>query len=166
MPRSGSWSGICSSGSGDIRSLDARSGCRCRNERLISELEARDALPRMTPEQRSLAELITVLVEQFERRYDLGHAEPLDGLKSLMEDRGVRQRDLIPIFGSSSVASDVLRGKRGISKQHARGLAEYFSVPVSLFYLAPDYWVFPRFFTRGGIRPFRRKPSKSRNLSW
>jgi HTH-type transcriptional regulator/antitoxin HigA len=50
-----------------------------------------------------------------------------------MEDRGLRQRDMIPIFGSSSVVSDVITGKREISKQHARRLAEFFSVPVSLF---------------------------------
>jgi len=50
-----------------------------------------------------------------------------------MEDRGVRQRDLISVFGSSSVVSDVLNGKRGISKAHARKLAEHFDVPASLF---------------------------------
>ena len=65
--------------------------------------------------------------------YDLGHADPLEALRTLMEDRGLRQRDLIPVFGSSSVASDVLKGKREISKQHARRLAEFFHVPVSLF---------------------------------
>ena len=50
-----------------------------------------------------------------------------------MEDRELRQRDLIPVFGASSVVSDVLLGKRAISKQHARKLAGYFKVPVSLF---------------------------------
>ena len=49
------------------------------------------------------------------------------------EDRGLRQRDLIPLFGSSSVVSDVLNGKRSISKAHARKLAESFHVPASLF---------------------------------
>jgi HTH-type transcriptional regulator / antitoxin HigA len=103
------------------------------NERLIAELETLDSLPQKTPEQESLAELITLLIEQFERRYDLGPAAPVEALKTLMEDRGLRQRDLIPVFGSSSVASDVITGKREISKRHARGLAEYFGVPVSLF---------------------------------
>jgi HTH-type transcriptional regulator/antitoxin HigA len=103
------------------------------NDRLIAELEALDSLPKMTAAQKALAELLTVLIEQFERRYDVGHATPVDALKQLMEDRGLRQRDLVPIFGSSSVVSDVMQGKREISKQHARGLAEYFSVPVSLF---------------------------------
>jgi antitoxin component HigA of HigAB toxin-antitoxin module len=41
--------------------------------------------------------------------------------------------DMIPIFGSSSVASDVFNGKRSISKAHARKLAEFFHVSVSLF---------------------------------
>lgn len=103
------------------------------NERFIAELERLDSLPSRTSEENSLAELLTVLIERFESRYDLGSAAPLDALKSLMEDRGLRQRDLIPVFGSSSVASEVLTGKREISKQHARRLAEFFSVPSGLF---------------------------------
>src|SRR5580704_2579356 len=103
------------------------------NERAIAELERLDSLPRMTAEQKSLADLLTLLVERYEQKYDLGHADPLDALRTLIEDRGLRQRDLIPVFGSSSVASDVLNGKREISKQHARRLAEFFHVPVSLF---------------------------------
>jgi antitoxin component HigA of HigAB toxin-antitoxin module len=43
------------------------------------------------------------------------------------------QRDLIPVLGASSVISDILNGKRLTSKTHARKLAEFFHVPVSLF---------------------------------
>ena len=105
------------------------------NERIIAELEKLDTRGRpLTPEEENLAELMTLLVRQFEEsRYPLGHAEPLDALRILMEDRGLRQRDLIPLFGSSSVVSDVLNGKRSISKAHARRLAESFHVPASLF---------------------------------
>jgi HTH-type transcriptional regulator/antitoxin HigA len=77
---------------------------------------------------------MTLLIRQFEEsRYPLGHAEPIEALRVLMEDRGIRQRDLIPVFGASSVVSDVLNGKRSISKAHARKLAEHFHVPASLF---------------------------------
>jgi HTH-type transcriptional regulator/antitoxin HigA len=77
---------------------------------------------------------MTLLVREFEEsKYPLGHAEPLEALRILMEDRGNRQRDLIPVFGSSSVVSDVLNGKRSISKAHARKLSEFFHVPASLF---------------------------------
>ena len=103
------------------------------NERLIAELERLDGLPKMTPEQHDVAELLTLLIQQYERKYDLDAATPLEALRTLMEDRNLRQRDLIGVFGSSSVASDVMNGKREISKQHARGLAGFFHVPVTLF---------------------------------
>ncbi len=105
------------------------------NERILAALEELDTRDReLTPEEESLAELMTLLVRQFEdSKYPLGHAEPLEALRVLTEDRGLRQRDLIPVFGSSSVASDVFNGKRSISKAQARRLAEYFHVPASLF---------------------------------
>jgi HTH-type transcriptional regulator/antitoxin HigA len=108
---------------------------QAENERIIAELERLDTRGRpLTPEEENLADLMTLLIRQFEEsRYPLGHPEPIEALRVLMEDRGIRQRDLIPVFGSSSVVSDVLNGKRSISKAHARKLAEHFHVPVSLF---------------------------------
>jgi HTH-type transcriptional regulator/antitoxin HigA len=105
------------------------------NERAIAELEALDTLGRpLTSEEEALGELLTMLIVQFEDvHYPLGHASPLDALRDFMEVRNLRQRDLIPVFGASSVVSNVLNGKRSISKAHARKLAEFFHVPVSLF---------------------------------
>jgi len=105
------------------------------NERIIAELEKLDTRSRpLTPEEEELAELMTLLVREFEEtRYPLGHAEPIEALRILMEQRRLRQRDLIPVFGSSSVVSDVMNRKRSISKTHARKLAEFFHVPASLF---------------------------------
>ena len=105
------------------------------NERVVAELERLDTLGRaLTAEEQQVAALLTVLVQQFEARvYPLGRSSPLEALRVLMENHGLRQRDLIPIFGSSSVASDVVNGKRGISKAHARKLADRFGVPADLF---------------------------------
>ena len=105
------------------------------NQRALAEIEALDTLGRrLTREEEALGELLSVLVGRFEEsRYPLGHADPLDALRDFMEVRQLRQRDLVPIFGASSVVSDVLNGKRSISKNHARKLAEFFHVPVSLF---------------------------------
>jgi HTH-type transcriptional regulator/antitoxin HigA len=50
-----------------------------------------------------------------------------------MEQRGLRQADLLPIFKSKGYASDVVNGKRAISKTHARRLAEHFRVSIDLF---------------------------------
>lgn len=103
------------------------------NMRAIAELERLDALPRKTAAQRAVADLLAVLIERFEQRYDLGDPTPLEALRSLMEARGERQRDLVPVFGASGIASEVLNGKRAISKRHARLLAEHYGVSVSLF---------------------------------
>lgn len=105
------------------------------NQRMIAELEKLDTRNRpLTPEEERLALLMSLLIRQFEEsRYALGHAEPVEALRVLMESRGLRQRDLIPVFGSSSVASDVLNGKRSLSKAHVRKLAQFFHVPASLF---------------------------------
>ena len=105
------------------------------NERVVAELERLDTLGRaLTAEEQQMAELLTVLVQQFEARaYPLDRSSPVEALKVLMENHGLRQRDLISIFGSSSVASDVVNGKRGISKAHARKLADRFGVPADLF---------------------------------
>ncbi|HUO28553.1 MAG TPA: hypothetical protein VMU80_05015 [Bryobacteraceae bacterium] len=105
------------------------------NERMITELEKLDTRDRpLTPEEERLALLLGLLIRQFEEtRYALGHADPLEALRVLVESRGLRQRDLIPVFGSSSVASDVINGKRALSKTHVRKLADFFHVPASLF---------------------------------
>src|ERR1039457_5979980 len=96
---------------------------------MIAELEKLDTRGRpLTPEEARLALLVSLLIRQFEEpRYALGHAAPVE------ESRGLRQRDLIPMFWSSSVASDMLNGKRSLSKTHARKLAEFFHIPASLF---------------------------------
>jgi HTH-type transcriptional regulator/antitoxin HigA len=105
------------------------------NALMLAEIEKLDTLGRrLTPEEQKLAELMTLLVRQFEEsRYPLGHARPIEALRVLMENRNLRQRDLIPVFGSSSVVSDVLKEKRSISKTHARKLADFFHVPPGLF---------------------------------
>ena len=105
------------------------------NDRMIAELEKLDTRGRpLTPEEERLALLMGLLIRQFEEsRYSLGHAEPVEAVRILMESRGLRQRDMIPVFGSSSVASDVLNGKRALSKTHVRKLADFFHVPAGLF---------------------------------
>jgi HTH-type transcriptional regulator/antitoxin HigA len=50
-----------------------------------------------------------------------------------MEEHGLRQRDLLDVFGSRGIASEVVSGKRSISKAQAKKLAELFHVPADLF---------------------------------
>ena len=89
---------------------------------------------KLSAEEEKLLKLLARLVEDFEERfYRLSEATPLEVLTHLMEARGVKQSQLWEVFGSKGIASEVLNGKRGISKTHARALANYFHVPAELF---------------------------------
>ncbi|MCL4855227.1 MAG: hypothetical protein KJZ78_28015 [Bryobacteraceae bacterium] len=105
------------------------------NERLIAELETLDRRHAdLSPEEREYSELLTVLIEAFEdNHYTLEGSTPDSRLRSLMEEHGLRQRDLLDVFGSRGIASEVVSGKRAISKTQAKSLARIFRVPADLF---------------------------------
>ena len=105
------------------------------NERMLKVIEKlMDKGENLTPEEEKLLKLLTKLVEDFEERYYRPRdASPLEVLQHLMESREVKQTHLWEVFGSKGIASEVLNGKREISKTHARALADYFHVPADLF---------------------------------
>jgi HTH-type transcriptional regulator/antitoxin HigA len=105
------------------------------NERVIAELEQLDRrVDELTPEEREYAELLTVLVEAFEdANYAVNGSTPDSRLRSLMEEHDLRQRDLLDVFGSRGIASEVVSGKRAIGKAQAKKLAGLFRVPADLF---------------------------------
>jgi HTH-type transcriptional regulator/antitoxin HigA len=89
---------------------------------------------RMTPEQRELLDLLVVLIERFDSdRYSLSAASPVEVLRELMEARAMKLADLAALIGSKGVASEILSGKRGLSKTNIKRLAEHFSVSSELF---------------------------------
>lgn len=61
---------------------------------------------------------------------------PLSGvelLRFLMDEHGLRQKDLTPLFGTASIASDVLSGKRPLAFSHIKRLSRRFGLPVDAF---------------------------------
>jgi HTH-type transcriptional regulator/antitoxin HigA len=98
---------------------------------LLLELDERD---RPSAEEQQLAEMLTILIEDFEsQRYPFPPAPPGEALKALMEERGLRHRDIWPVVGNKGVASEILNGRRSISKAQAKKLAAFLRVPVELF---------------------------------
>ncbi len=97
-------------------------------ERLMSKGE------NLTPEEGELLKLLGKLVADFEEKfYHLEDAEPHEVLRELMDARGLTQTDLAQLFGSKGRASEVINGKRAISKAQAKALAEFFHVSAELF---------------------------------
>ena len=105
------------------------------NERMLSIVEKLMSKgENVSAEEEKLLKLLARLIEDFEQRYyQPPEAAPLEILHHLMEARGIKQSQLWELFGSKGIASEVLSGKRGISKTHARALANYFHVPADLF---------------------------------
>src|SRR6266540_1484839 len=72
--------------------------------------------------------------EEESAQYPDYRGTPAEVIAALMKERGLRQRDLLPIFNNSrSYISDVLKGRRGLSKAQAVKLAEYFNLRVEVF---------------------------------
>ena len=85
-------------------------------------------------EERRLLKLMAILIEDFEERaYPTPEPTPHEMLRFLMQQRDMRQRDLLHIFGSRSVASAVVNGKRSISKAQAKALGAYFHISPEVF---------------------------------
>lgn len=105
------------------------------NGRTLADIEKlMDRGDERTPEENALLALLVSLVQEYEqRRYPIGPAAPHEVLRYLMEKRGLKQADLVHIFKSSGYVSDVINGKRAISKDHARKLASFFGVSADLF---------------------------------
>jgi HTH-type transcriptional regulator / antitoxin HigA len=93
------------------------------------------AEPRPTPAQVEAIELLTLLIERYEEeKYALPDASPVDVLRFLIAQHGLKQRDLAPDLGSESVVSEVLSGKRKLNAAHIEQLSKRFHVSPAVFF--------------------------------
>lgn len=103
-------------------------------KRLTAILLALDEREDPSPEEEALAEVLTLLIEDYEeKRYPLPRVSPNEALQALMEERELRHKDIWPVLGNKGAATEILNGRRSISKAQARRLAEFFRVPLELF---------------------------------
>ena len=101
--------------------------------KLLLELEHRS--DEWTPAESKLAELLTLLIEEFEEKnYQLKAANPIDVLVELMDVNNLKQKDLVGIFATKSVVSEILSGKRSLTVDHIKRLSERFHVSPEVFF--------------------------------
>jgi HTH-type transcriptional regulator/antitoxin HigA len=105
------------------------------HERVLAEVEKlMDMGENRTAEEDAALDLTVRLIKDYEQEHHpLPDPSPREMLVYLMEQRNLKQADLIPIFKSRGYVSDVINAKRAISKTHARHLAEFFKVSADLF---------------------------------
>ena len=106
-----------------------------QNEEYIRILEEMERRGNLDEDEKEFAELLTLLIENFENKnYQLRPSTPLEVVAELMDSNGLRQKDLVDVFGTESVVSEVLNGKRELNKDHIERLSARFNVSPELFF--------------------------------
>jgi HTH-type transcriptional regulator / antitoxin HigA len=80
------------------------------------------------------AETMTLLIEKYEESlHALPEASGIEIINFLMDQNGLKQKDLAGILGGKSTVSELLHGKRPLNLNHIRLLAKRFNVKPATF---------------------------------
>ena len=132
-----------------VLTIDRKKYARLANRIVLKAIETADEYDRMvaavellmdkgedrlSAEESALLETMAILVQAYDDRYHpRPPMAPNETLAYLMETSGQLTRDLLPVFGTRGRVSEILSGKRSISKEQAKKLASVFKVSVDLF---------------------------------
>lgn len=126
--------------------------------------ELADRLAEVRSPLDELLDVVTDLIELWEsRNVHMPTAEPREVLRYLLNAHGLRQKDLAEI-ASPTIISDILAGRRAISKKVAKGLAARFGVSPSTFILTGADGVPKRQFSPLASLPCGVSSSPSKNF--
>lgn len=101
---------------------------------IVLELVKRKRLGNLTQEEEEYFDVLSSLVLSYEEiHYPIEKLSPLETLKDLMEINNLKQADITHLFSSKSNLSEILSGRRQISKAQARRLSDYFKMSVDAF---------------------------------
>jgi len=86
---------------------------------------------------------VVPFIEQFEKKeFPIGSATPEEVLAFLIEQHDLSQYDLAKELGGQPVVSQILRGKRRLTREHIERLSRRFEVSAATFYpggTSPQY---------------------------
>jgi len=99
---------------------------------VLDKLASKDS---PSSEEEKYAEVLVTLIEVYEKEHHaIADASPVEVLRTLMDANGLRQKDLVPIFGSESIVSEVLHKKRDLNKTHIEKLSKQFRISPAAFF--------------------------------
>ncbi|QYX30007.1 helix-turn-helix domain-containing protein [Sphaerospermopsis torques-reginae] len=89
----------------------------------------------LTEAEEDYLDLLGILIHEYEQQQDLvPDIYGVDLLKVLITELNLKQKDLVPIFKTESIVSDVLNGKRKLTVEHIQKLAEFFKISPAVFF--------------------------------
>ena len=106
-----------------------------QHEEYVSVLDQLTSKANPTNDEQKYAAVLLILIEAYEEEHhSIPDASPVEVLRALMDAHDLRQKDLVPIFGSESIVSEVLHKKRGLNKTHIEKLSKRFHVSPAVFF--------------------------------
>ncbi len=107
-------------------------------EELLATQEVVDSLidkGELTPDEQDYLNVLGILVYEYEEKHNtIPDIYGVELLQALIAEFGLRQKDLIPIFKTESIVSEVLSGQRKLTVNHIRKLAEFFHISPAGFF--------------------------------
>ncbi len=101
----------------EIRTIKNDDEMRQMGARIDAFLDAHAGeLENLSPEDAEELELMSMVLAAYEaKRYTVPHPDPIDFIRFMMEQKGLKVRDLAECFGTTSRAYEVLNRKRSLT---------------------------------------------------
>ena len=76
-------------------------------------------------------ELLSLLAERYETdHYPISAPDPIEAIRLRMDQMNLKQKDIAPLFGGETRASEVLNGKRQLTLKMITMLNRYLDIPL------------------------------------
>lgn len=107
-------------------------------EQAAATQEVIDALldqEELSNDEAEYLDVLGTLLHDYEEKQDLiPDIYGVELLKVLLKERGMRQKELVPIFKTESIISAIMNGQRKFTVEHIQGLAEFFHCSTAVFF--------------------------------
>jgi HTH-type transcriptional regulator / antitoxin HigA len=92
----------------------------------------------LSSDQKEYLNLLGMIIYEYEeKKVKIPDICGVDLLNVLIDEWGLKQKELIPIFKTESIVSAVLNGHRQLTVEHIQKLAEFFHVSPAVFFRHP-----------------------------
>ena len=89
----------------------------------------------LSVEQRKYLNLLGIIIHEYEERtVEIPDIYGIALLNVLIEEWGLKQKELVPIFKTESIASAVINGHRQLTVEHIKKLSKFFHLSPAVFF--------------------------------
>lgn len=88
----------------------------------------------LTSDESNYLEVLCDLTRKYEQNHlGLGHGDPIDLLRALLDEQNMTGSDLGRLLGNRALGNTILRRQRELSKTHIAAICRFFKVSADLF---------------------------------